>query len=340
MKRALAAWAIAGLTATIGCSPVPRDDLPRGSTAGAAPATTTAPAPGTTSAAGPQATLQRFEVLSDGHPMAVWARIPADPGAVVLLLHGRTWSSLPDFDLETEGQSLSLMRALADRGIATYALDARGYGETPRDDTGWLNPDRMADDVVAVLDWLAERHSAHRAPAVMGWSYGSTVAHLTAQRYPDRVSGVALFGYWKPPGVAAPVAEDPADPPRSATTASGARSDFITEGSISADAVEAFVTAALAADPVRVDIRRGHEFNALSPDSLRVPTLILQGEFDPLAPASVQAAVFAQLGTSHKSWVVLPGCDHAAHIEVCMPRFVRSLSGFVIEVASNGGTHD
>ena len=39
------------------------------------------------------------------------------------------------------------------------------------------------------------------------------------------------------------------------------------------------------------------------------------------------------LGTAHKSWVVLPGCDHAAHMERCMPRFVRTLSGFVREVA-------
>ena len=310
---------LVSLALFMGCSPVPRDDAP--------------PTEGAASRA-----LQRFDVLSDGHPMAVWGRFPADPTAVVLLLHGRTWSSLPDFDLQVEGESLSLMDALAARGIATYALDARGYGETPRDDTGWLNPERMADDAVSVLDWIAERHPTLSAPAVMGWSYGSTVAHLAAQRHPDRVSGVALFGYWRHPDAAAPVAQDPAAPPRAPTPEAGARSDFITEGSISNRAIDAFVAVALAADPVRVDIRRAHEFNALSPDSLRVPTLILQGEFDPIAPTAVQAAIFERLGTNHKEWVVLPGCDHAAHMEKCMDRFVRALSGFVIEVA--GGSDE
>jgi pimeloyl-ACP methyl ester carboxylesterase len=316
---------VLGSLALLGaCSPVPRDDVP--------------PTDFPSSDAPAVAALERFEVVSDGHPLAVWARIPTDAHAVVLLLHGRAWSSLPDFDLQVEGESLSLMQALADRGIAAYALDARGYGETPRDDTGWVNPDRMADDVEVVLGWVAERHPAHPAPALMGWSFGSTVAHLTAQRYPERVSGVALFGYWKHPDAETSVAVDPVDPPAAATTVAGARSDFITEGSISNRAVDAFVAAALAADPVRVDIRRVHEFNALSPDSLRVPTLLLQGEFDPIGPTAAQAAVFERLGTSHKSWVVLPGCDHAAHLEVCHDRFVRALSGFVTEVAGRAPT--
>jgi pimeloyl-ACP methyl ester carboxylesterase len=288
--------------------------------------------------------LERLEVASDGHPMTVWARIPEDPEAVVLLLHGRTWSSLPDFDLRVEGGSagatldpaggtLSLMEALAAEAIAGYALDARGYGATPRDTTGWLNPDRMAEDVANVLRWISARHPAHPAPAVMGWSFGSTTAHLMAQRHPELVSGVALYGYWKDPSAVIAAQDEPAAPPRTATTDEGARSDFITEGTIAPRAVDAFVAAALSADPVRVDIRRIEEFNALSPDSLTVPTLILQGEYDPIAPAATQAALFGGLGTGHKAWVVLPGCDHAAHLEVCQDRFVRALVGFVKEVA-------
>ncbi|HSM62069.1 MAG TPA: alpha/beta fold hydrolase [Longimicrobiales bacterium] len=277
--------------------------------------------------------LERFDVASDGHSMAVWARIPDEPRAVALLLHGRTWSSLPDFDLQVEGESLSLMEALAGRGIAAYAVDARGYGATPRDESGWLNPDRMAEDVANVLAWVATRHPEHPAPAVMGWSFGSTAAHLAAQRHPERLSGVALYGYWKDPDGTLPVDDDPAAPPRAATTEEAARSDFITEGTISAEAVAAFVAAALEADPVRVDVRRVHEFNALAPDSLTVPTLVLQGELDPIAPTETQVGLFLGLGTGHKAWVVLPGCDHAAHLEVCRPRFVQALSAFVLEVA-------
>jgi pimeloyl-ACP methyl ester carboxylesterase len=282
--------------------------------------------------------LERFSVDSDGHPMAVWSRAPDSPDAVVLLLHGRTWSSVPDFDLQVEGEELSLMTALAAEGIATYALDARGYGETPRTDDGWLNPDRMAEDVRNVIRWIADRHPDRAAPAVMGWSFGSTTAHLFAQRWPEETSGVALYGYWKDPATTIPDGDEPPEPARSPTTAEAAASDFITEGSISPRAIDAFVAAALEADPVRVDIRRTAEFNALSPDSLTVPTLILQGEFDPIAPSEVQERLFTGLGTGHRSWVVLPGCDHAAHLERCMERFVRTLSGFVREVAGDSGS--
>ncbi len=86
--------------------------------------------------------LDKLSVLSDGHPMTVWARIPENPRGAVLLVHGRTWSSRPDFDLQVPGLHRSVMADLAAKGFAAYAVDQRGYGETPRDATGWLTPKR------------------------------------------------------------------------------------------------------------------------------------------------------------------------------------------------------
>jgi pimeloyl-ACP methyl ester carboxylesterase len=224
------------------------------------------------------------------------------------------------------------MEYLASEGVAVYGLDARGYGGTPRDESGWLEPDRMAMDVREVLLWLRDRHPDASRPVVLGWSYGSAVAHLTAQRWPELVGGVALYGYFKDPAVDLPVSTDPSDPPREATTREGALSDFITPGTIGQVDVERFVEAALSADPVRVDIRSAHQLNALSPDSLGVPTLILQGELDPIAPTATQERLFQGLGTAHKEWVVLPGCDHAAHLELCKERFESAVLRFVREV--------
>ncbi len=283
------------------------------------------------------AELQAFEVSSDGHPLRVWARIPARPAQVVLLLHGRTWSTLPDFDLDTGGQP-SLMKHLAGEGIAVYGLDARGYGETPRSTSGWLNPDRMAEDVTAVLRWVHERHPQLGRPVLLGWSFGSAVGHLAAQRHPELLSGISLYGYFKHPAEAIPEADDPVEPPRLPTTREAAASDFITPGTISSADVERFVEAALAADPVRVDIRRPHELNALSPAALTVPTQILQGELDPIAPQDVQLAVFTALGTGHREWIVLPGCDHAAHLERCKGRFENAFIRFVREVVGASAT--
>lgn len=61
----------------------------------------------------------RHTVTSDGHPMAVWEKRPPAPRAAVVLLHGRTWSALPDFDLQVPGESLSLMDELVEMGYAT-----------------------------------------------------------------------------------------------------------------------------------------------------------------------------------------------------------------------------
>jgi alpha-beta hydrolase superfamily lysophospholipase len=75
-----------------------------------------------TPAAG-QAPPVRHTVSSEGHPMAVWEKRPEEPHAAVLLLHGRTWSTLPDFDLQVKGEDLSLMDGLVGLGYATYGLD-------------------------------------------------------------------------------------------------------------------------------------------------------------------------------------------------------------------------
>ena len=86
-------------------------------------------------------------VVSDGHPMRVWEKSAANPERVILLVHGRTWSTRPDFDLQVEGESKSLMDGLVQRDFVVYGIDLRGYGETPRDATGWMTPDRAAADV-------------------------------------------------------------------------------------------------------------------------------------------------------------------------------------------------
>jgi alpha-beta hydrolase superfamily lysophospholipase len=261
--------------------------------------------------------------------MAVWEKSADQPLAVVLLLHGRTWSTVPDFDLQAPGEDLSLMDGLVDRGFATYGLDLRGYGETPRDETGWNTPVRAATDLANVLVWVRRRHPALPVH-LFGWSLGSMVSHLTAQRRPELIDRLVLFGYPNRPGAARPVEEPDGAPPMQATTAEAAASDFITPGSIHAAAIEAYVSAALEADPVRSDWTRGHEWNELDAAAVTVPTLVLHGEHDPLTPAEAQAALFAGLGTSDKAWVVIPGGDHAAFLEAPRPYFLATLEAFLL----------
>ncbi len=113
--------------------------------------------------------LVRHTVISDGHSMAVWEKSPTAPQAVVLLVHGRTWSTRPDFDLQVSGEDLSLMDGLVEMGLASFGVDLRGYGETPRDESGWNTPDRAAADVAKLLAWLRAR-APERPVYLFGWS--------------------------------------------------------------------------------------------------------------------------------------------------------------------------
>ncbi|MCP5118940.1 MAG: alpha/beta hydrolase [bacterium] len=247
----------------------------------------------------------------------------------MVLIHGRTWSSLPDFDLQVPGEDLSLMDGLVESGYATYAVDLRGYGATPRDATGWLSPDRAVADVARVLEWARDQHKDSQPPFLFGWSLGSMVSQLTVQRHPDLVSGVILFGYPFSASTRIPVTADPQAPPREPTTAEAAASDFIAEGMISQRAINTYVQVAVAADPVRVDWSHQHQWTALDPTEVTVPTLLIHGEHDPYTPIERQMMIFALLGTSDKQWVVVPGGDHAALLETTREYFLQATVGFL-----------
>lgn len=280
-----------------------------------------------TSFAVAQAAAIQHTVDADGHPMALWEKSVAQPKGHILLHHGRTWSSIPDFDLQVAGEDLSLMDGFNEMGYSVWALDARGYGATPRDSSGWNTPDRAAKDLSIVLDWLLARNG--EATHVWGWSYGSMVAQLAAQRYPEAMLSVTLFGYPTDPDAEIPISNSQTEPSARPTTRAAAASDFIVPGSISQHAIDSYVAAALKADPIRADWNQLHQWNALDGEELALPTLLLQAEFDPLADTDAHARFFAKIANPHKQWVVLPGGDHAALLEKPRAKLIKSTIDFI-----------
>jgi pimeloyl-ACP methyl ester carboxylesterase len=272
---------------------------------------------------------QRFTVLADGHPMAVWARRPRAPGGTVVLVHGRTWSSLPDFDLQVPGLQRSVMQSLADRGLAAYAVDLRGYGETPRDPTGWLTPRRSAADVHAVLTWVAAQHPSLPPPSLLGWSRGGGVAMLVAQSDPRRLSSLVLFGFVFDPETPYPDVPTPARPLRLRNTPSAAASDFVSPAVTPRAVVEAFVAQALESDPIAVDLSNDGDFNVLDPARVSVPTLLIFGDRDINVPPGEGERFMRRLKAQRKQMVALPGADHAAQLEDTHDAWVAAVVGFI-----------
>jgi pimeloyl-ACP methyl ester carboxylesterase len=273
--------------------------------------------------------LERATVQSDGLPIAVWARRPATPKGVILLVHGRTWSSRPDFDLQVPGMQRSVMQSFVNQGFLTYAIDLRGYGETPRDASGWLTPTRAASDVLNVLTWITAQNPSLPKPALVGWSRGAAIAEFAAQLAPSRITALVMYGFVFDPDAEFADETMPEKPPMDKNTVDSAMSDFLSPEVTPGPMVKAFVDQALKADPILADLKGDKEFNALKPEHVSVPTLVMFGDRDPGISQDDAGKFFAKLGTPDKQMVVLPGADHAALIEDTHDAWIAAIVSFL-----------
>ena len=107
------------------------------------------------------------------------------------------------------------------------------------------------------------------------------------------------------------------------------QSDFITKDAYTTATVTTFVKEALRTDPILADWRDEHQFNSFKPAQLQAPVLLVHGDRDPQAPLAVETKLFTRFGTPDKAWVVLPGADHAAHLEKSMGELVRTIVWFI-----------
>lgn len=280
---------------------------------------------------GPGTVLSQVRT-DDGQTLAVWSRVPAQPRGTIVLVHGRTWSALPNFDLQVPDEprdARSVLAALAQAGFAAYAVDLRGYGGSPRDRTGWNTPARAVADVRSVLAWVAQTHPDVPPPALLGYSNGARVALLLAEQQPQEISALVLFGF--PDDVDTPPASAvPADRPlRTPTTAAAAGEDFITANAAPPSVRAAYVAQALAADPVRTDWRAMEQF-AFHPEQVAtLPVLLLRGVDDPIATQADNAHLYARLRSEDRSWVTLPHADHVAQVEDSHAAWVDTVVSFL-----------
>ena len=262
---------------------------------------------------------------ADGHPIRVWRKGPKD-GKPVLLLHGRTWSARPVWDLQVgnpprDGASAlgaSTMDLLAARGYQAWAPDFRGLGGTARDAQGWTTPNVCMADAKAVLDMMAAEGKVR--PPMIGWSQGALVAQMVAQEYPESVSHAVLYASiydpgltYPPPAVGAPgLLSEP--PPHVDNTMEGAMEDWTVPGIIDDEAAQAFGDVGLQWDARKVSWNALDEFNACDPGKVTVPTLVIHGEMDGYTSVDKQAALFMGIANPNKAWRIVAGCDHPVHL--------------------------
>lgn len=88
----------------------------------------------------PKKPLIKHKIQFNNHPFAVYEKRAAQPANVIVLIHGRTISALPNFDLQVGSKNKSFMDSLVASGFNVYAINLRGFGNTPRDQSGWNTP--------------------------------------------------------------------------------------------------------------------------------------------------------------------------------------------------------
>jgi pimeloyl-ACP methyl ester carboxylesterase len=315
----------------------------------------------------------------DGHPLAVYgisSQSPQQPKASsrgerevrpILLLHGRTWSSVPVYHLhmrnaqyvngDSDGvgggtsdsgpvstavtepldgsQSRSLMEALLSKGLQPYCLDFRGFGGTPHDDTKCVEPNRCVEDAETVLQWIATRHGMGEGtyPALLGWSQGALVAQLAAQKPEPKLSKLVLYGSIYDPLVRyarEPLYASKQKRTRVPNSFDDAIEDFTLEGTIPPEPAKMFAQAALISDPVKAQWIHTYQFNNCDPARVHVPTLVIAGDQDPYAPLHVQQELFTSLGRGcDRTWSILSNCDHAVHLLEGRDRMINIVVSFV-----------
>lgn len=119
---------------------------------------------------------------SDGRMLPLRRWLPdGAPDAVILALHG----------FNDYGNAFADLGAwLAERGIAIYAPDQRGFGASPHRGL-WPGGDRLAEDLIELSRLLQRRHP--NTPLYwLGDSMGGAVALLALKRDALRPSGVVL----------------------------------------------------------------------------------------------------------------------------------------------------
>ncbi|GKY90955.1 hypothetical protein MPSEU_000068300 [Mayamaea pseudoterrestris] len=291
----------------------------------------------------------------DDHPLAVYGIQSQEPSQFqqdstlhpILLLHGRTWSSVPVFHLHLDAQSdrqaseesRSFMEALLAKGLQPYMMDFRGFGGTPYDESNHVEPNRCVEDTTSVLEWIAERHGMthverSQKPSLLGWSQGALIAQLAAQKKSTPISKVILYG-----SIYDPMVRYPREPLYTSkqnqttvyNTFDAAVEDFTIEGTIPPMPACKFAEAALISDPIKARWKHLYQFNNCDPARINIPTLVLAGDQDPYAPLHVQQELFCRLGrASDRTWSILTECDHAVHLLEGRHRMTNIVVSFVL----------
>jgi pimeloyl-ACP methyl ester carboxylesterase len=258
----------------------------------------------------------------------MWRKQLRDPGSApkrgtLVFVHGSSVSSTPVFDLQIAGRlEASTMDWFARLVYDTWCFDCEGYGRS--DKTRAVNADIAcgADDLAVVSESIIKISGSPKM-LLYGSSSGALRACLFAQRHPERVARLALDAFvWT--GEGSPTLAERKKKldqyranNRRPIDRAMIRSIFTRDhpGTSDLTIVEAFADAVLALDtsvPTGTYIDMSANLPVCDPEKLKVPTLIMRGQYDGIAGFRDLASFFEKIANPDKQFIVMPGIAHTS----------------------------
>ena len=255
----------------------------------------------------------------------LWEKCVGSPQGkrAVLFVHGSSMASQPTFDLNVGGRpDSSVMDWFAQQGFVCWCVDMEGYGRSSKHRHITCDIANGADDLAAATDYIRATRGIESF-LTYGISSGALRAALFAQRHPARVSRLALDAFvWT--GAGSPtLAQRKLKLPqflaanRRPIDRAFVYSIFERDHPDCADkaTIEAFADAILALDdsmPTGTYIDMCSKLPVVDPKRIKVPTLIMRGQFDGIASLDDLIDFFKLLPHADKQFSVMNGISHAS----------------------------
>lgn len=314
-------------------------------------------------------TTEEFMVPSADPGIEIFVRNkhPADltrptPANTVLFVHGATYPAETSFDLQLDG--ISWMEFIAARGYDVYLMDVRGFGRSTRppqmDEPPEKNPPiartaTAASDLDAVVEFILRRRNVSKL-CLLAWSWGTRIAGYYAAMHHDKLHRLALYapGWLRTSasmtdpggslGAYRTVTVEAARRRKRAGVPPEKVQELMPDAWFAAWAVATFATdpAGAKQDPPVLrapngSVQDNRDFwgagkPQYDPAQIRVPTLVIVGEWDADNPPSMALTLFGLL--THAPWkrlVMIGEGTHSVMIEKNRMQLFREVQLFLDE---------
>ncbi len=254
----------------------------------------------------------------------LWNKCAGDPAhaaGTILFVHGSSMASTPTFDLQVPGRP-SAMDWFASRGFDCWCVDMEGYGRSTKDRENNAPITQGADDCFAAATYI-QALRGRKPMHVYGVSSGALRAGLFAERHGDLVDRLALDAMvWTGEGSPTLAERRKKLPQFQASNRRPIDKAFVHSifdrdhpGTADEAVIDAFADAIVALDtsvPTGTYVDMCSRLPVVDPARIKVPTLIMRGQWDGIASFDDLMKFFEALPNPDKQFTVMPGISHAS----------------------------